>query len=198
MSRSVFSPIAARCGFFRAATLFKQPGFTLIELMLVVVILAVIAAAAAPAFLDMIAKNQVKSAAEDVYGLLLQAKSEGPIRDSDMSFSVEGSGSLGWCVGFTDDSGGCTCTGETPTCAVNVAGTDVAQIVSGSEFDDVTLTGAGDVFLLPRSNLASGVANTLQVVSGDWGLNIIVSAEGRIIVCNPNDNTMPGYESCPT
>lgn len=170
-------------------------GFTLIEMMVVVAIVAILAALAAPSFNDYIAKNRVKGAAEEIYGLILQAKSEGPIRDADISINV--STSAPWCVGYAT-AANCSCSG-TISCTVDVAGTAVTQVVSGSDFTNVTLAesfaGTGTTFSLPRGNAAGG---SITATSGNWALRVVISPQGRVILCNPNDNTMIGYEACPS
>ena len=178
-------------------------GFTLIELMIVVVIVAVLAALALPAFQDMIAKNKVKAAAEEIYGLVLQGKSEGPIRDRNIDFTVENSNSTNWCIGYVTNTAGsgtlnsCSCDDAAMadvTCRVNVAGTDVAQVVRAEYHPDVIVTGSNFGFSLPRQTAAG--AGTLEIINGDWQLDVVVSAQGRIKLCNPNSNAMPGYEEC--
>ncbi len=170
----------------------KAAGFTLIELMVVIAIVAIIATIAVPSFNGFIAKNRVKGATEDIYGLVLQAKSEGPIRDTNMSLDVD---TNAWCVGFAA-APGCDCT-DTTSCTVDVAGTDVTQIVDGSDYDNVTI--ASTFTGTPTfSRLRGSVDNSgdITLTSGDWALTIQVSPSGRVRVCNPNDNAMTGYESC--
>ena len=179
----------------RGATGYGQRGFTLVELMVVVAIVGIIAALAAPSFNDFIVKNRVKGAAEEVYGLLLQAKSEGPIRDTNMFFNT--SPGATWCVGFAATAG-CDCT-TTTSCVVPVAGTNVVQVVNSAEYPGVTLaetfaTGTGAEFNRIRGSATQ--QGNINLASGAWQLNIEVSEQGRIRVCNPNNNTMPGYDPC--
>lgn len=169
-------------------------GFTLVELMVVVAIVAIIAAIAVPSFNDFVAKNRVKGAAEEIYGLILQAKSEAPIRDTNISVNID-SGADPWCVGFSTVAG-CDCDAD-DECVVPVAGTDVLQVVNGTEYENVTIAetfNTGTTFRLPRNTASQ--AGTISVTSGAWQLNVIVSTQGRIRVCNPNANTMPGYDAC--
>lgn len=163
--------------------------------MVVIVIVGILATIAVPSFNDFIVKNRVKQAAEEIYGLILQAKSEGRIRNDvdGMSISVD---TATWCVGFAADPG-CDCTDST-SCAVNVAGADVAQIVDGAAFPGVAIaenfTGAGTTFNPRRGNASSG--GTITVSSGNWALSVIVSVAGRVRVCNPNNNVLTGYQGC--
>lgn len=163
--------------------------------MIVVAIVAIIATIAVPSFNDFVAKNRIKGAAEEIYGLILQAKSETPIRDQNISVNTN-TGADPWCVGFSTTVD-CDCT-NTTSCVVPVAGTDVLQVVNGAEYNNVTIAetfaGTGTTFTLPRNTAT--LAGTLSVTSGAWQLNIIISTQGRIRVCNPNNNVMTGYDGC--
>ena len=162
--------------------------------MIVVVVVAILAAIAVPGFNDFVAKNRVKSAAEDIYGLILQAKSEAPIRDANISVNTN-TGATPWCVGFSTTAN-CDCT-NTTSCVVPVAGTNVVQVVNGADYRGVTITetfaGTGTTFNRIRGDAAEG---TISVISDNWQLNIVISAEGRIRICNPNANAMSGYGAC--
>lgn len=169
-------------------------GFTLIELMIVVAIIAIIAAMAVPAFNGLVAKNKVKAAAEDIYGLVLQGKSEAPIRDLDISVNTKPAATP-WCVGISLASS-CDCT-NTTSCVLPVGATDVVQVVNGDEHPDVTLSApsaeAGVTFSKIRGTAS---VYAITVTSGVWELSVDVSADGRVRLCNPNDNNIPGYEGC--
>lgn len=172
-------------------------GFTLVELMVVVAIVAIIAAIAVPSFNDFVAKNRVKGAAEEIYGLILQAKSEAPIRDTNISVNTN-TGADPWCVGFSTTVD-CDCTAaDACTVPVGADATEVLQVVNGAQYNGVTIAetfaNTGTTFRLPRNTASQ--AGTISVASGNWQLNIIISTQGRIRVCNPNNNTMPGYDPC--
>ncbi len=173
----------------------RYRGFTLVELMLVLAVVAIIAAIAVPTFDDFVTKNRVKGAAEEIHGLVLQAKSEGPVRDVDMSVSID---TEAWCVGFAETAD-CDCT-DAASCAVDVAETEVTQVVDGSAHQGVMITenfaGDGFTFEQLRGSLENDNSGTIAVASGDWRLDIQVSAGGRIRVCNPNSNAMTGYDAC--
>ncbi|KJS10044.1 MAG: hypothetical protein VR73_00095 [Gammaproteobacteria bacterium BRH_c0] len=167
-------------------------GVTLVEMMIVVVILGIVASIAVPSFNSYFERERVKRAAEDIYGLVLQAKAEGPIRDADMSVSVD---TDAWCVGFSATPN-CVCADN--ACRIDVAnatGDDgVVQVVSGTDHPDVTIAGiAGTTFEQPR-----GSANTpgnITVTSGGSSLQIQITTEGRVRLCNPNGDSQ-GYDEC--
>jgi len=157
-------------------------------MMIVVIIIGIIAAVAVPSFDNYFERQRVKRAAEDIYGLILQAKSEGPIRDVGMSVSVD---TDTWCVGFSDTAN-CDCAAN--ACTIDVAGTDVVQVVSGTDHSDVTITStiAGTTFAYPRGTQTAG---NITVSSGGYSLEVQVSPEGRVRLCNPN-GAGAGYDEC--
>lgn len=73
----------------------RQPGFTLIELMVALSVLAVLAALAAPSFMAQIADQRVKSAAQEMQTLLQFARAQSVYKRS--AISVTGSGQT-WSV----------------------------------------------------------------------------------------------------
>lgn len=174
-----------------------QQGFTLIEMMIVLAIVAVLLSIAVPSFNNFFEKNRLKRAAEAVYGLVANAKSESTIRDADMSVTINAGT---WCVGYAA-AANCNCTLSNPSaagaCAVPVAGTDVLKAVSGSDFSDVTLAtnyGASVTFNRLRGTAPGG---TLNFVSGNWKLDLVISNEGRMRLCAPASATATmGYPSC--
>lgn len=162
-------------------------GVTLVEMMIVVVILGIVASIAVPSFNSYFERERVKRAAEDIYGLVLQAKSEGPIRDTDMWIAVN---TGAWCVGFSD-SANCACAAN--GCTLSVAGVDVTNVVSGTEHPGVTISGfTGTRFDRLRGTATAG---NINVSSGGYSLRIEISPEGRLRLCNPNGDST-GYEQC--
>lgn len=174
-----------------------QQGFTLIEAMIVIAIVAVLLSIAVPSFNDFFEKNRLKRAAEAVYGLVANAKSESTIRDVDMQVTINAGE---WCVGYAT-AANCNCTLSNPSaadaCSVPVAGTDVLKVVNDLDFSDVTLAtnyGASVAFNRLRGTAPGG---TLNFVSGSWMLDLVISSEGRVRLCAPAGGTgTMGYPSC--
>jgi len=175
----------------------QQEGFTLIEMMIVVAIVAIILSLAVPSFNDFFEKNRLKRATEAVYGLVVSAKAESAMRDADMQVTINAGE---WCVGYATTAN-CNCTLSNPSavgaCAVPVAGTDVLKVVDGLDFPDVTLAtnyGASVAFNRLRGTAPGG---TLNFVSGNWQLDLVISNEGRLRLCVPAGATATlGYPSC--
>lgn len=165
--------------------------------MIVVAIVAILLSIAVPSFNDFFEKNRLKRAAESVYGLIANAKSESTIRDVDMQVTINAGA---WCVGYAATAN-CNCALLNPSaadaCAVPVAGTNVLKIVDGLDFTDVTLAtnyGAPVAFNRLRGTAPGG---TLNFVSGNWMLDLVISNEGRLRLCAPAGATATmGYPSC--
>jgi len=176
----------------------KSQGYTLVEMLVVLAIVGVLAATGIPSFSDSVTRKRVTGATEGIYGLLLQAKADGPIRDTNMSFNTN-AGATPWCAGYSVTPN-CDCT-ITTSCLVDVAGTNVLQILNGTQYSGVSITenfatGGGTTFNRIRGSASQ--AGTVTVSSGNWQLNIVISTDGRTRVCNPNDATssIAGYISC--
>jgi type IV fimbrial biogenesis protein FimT len=84
---------------------YKQHGFTLIELMVVVALAAMMAALATPSFKSFIASQRVKTAASDFAMTAIFARSEAIKRNSDVTITAVSSGATGWQDGWTVSTG---------------------------------------------------------------------------------------------
>jgi prepilin-type N-terminal cleavage/methylation domain-containing protein len=173
-------------------------GYTLLEVLLVLAVVGIVAGLGVPSLNDSITRTRVKGAAEGVYGLILQAKAEGPIRDSNLSFNTNPA-AVPWCAGFSVTPN-CDCT-NTTSCVVSVSGTSVLQVLNGTDYPGVTMTenfatGSGTTFNRIRGSASQ--AGTVGISSGNWALSLVISADGRTRICNPNDasNSIPGYRAC--
>jgi len=76
----------------------RSPGFTIIELLIVVAILGILSAIAAPSFREFIVGSQIRSAASELYGSALMARSEAIKRNASIDVIPSGSG---WAGGWT-------------------------------------------------------------------------------------------------
>lgn len=171
-------------------------GITLTEQLVVAVILAIIATAAIPSYHAHFEKVRVRHAAEEIFGLILQAKTEGPIRDQNLSLTID---SGAWCLGFSA-SQHCDCTllaGDS-ACTVEVAGEPVRQVVSGDDFPAVAITsnfpGNGTSFNRLRGNASPG--GSIAVISGKTVAEVRVGVSGRVRLCAAQGSSLGGYPPC--
>lgn len=179
----------------RVSTL--QRGFTLVEMIVVVAIVAIIAAVAVPAFDDYFETVRIRRAVEEIRGLIIQAKSEGPIRDRNMSIAIN---TGQWCVGFAAIPN-CDCVAQAgaQACTIDVAGVPVLQVVQGIDFPGVTITTTfpANGSTINRLRGTASPAGTVKVASGEKVVDIRLSLYGRVRVCAPfGSNGKSGYSSC--
>src|SRR5690606_12684667 len=76
----------------------RQPGFTVIELLITVAVVVVLLAVAVPSFIDFLEKARVKGAADDIVSMVSTVRAEAVKIGRDVTVSVGGT-TTAWCVG---------------------------------------------------------------------------------------------------
>ena len=94
----------------RSVGQYKAPGFTLIELVIVIVIVAIGVALAVPSFRDTVEKRRLSSSAEQISTLLAFAQSSAVKHNSDVMVNLRHTGHDTWCIGATLGTAACDCT----------------------------------------------------------------------------------------
>lgn len=82
----------------------RRHGFTLVELLIAIAVLGILSSMAAPPFMTLIASQRVRSAATDLHGGLLLARSEAMKRN--LSISVTANDASNWSKGWKVGSAG--------------------------------------------------------------------------------------------
>jgi type IV fimbrial biogenesis protein FimT len=77
----------------------RECGFTFVELMVTVGIAGILAAVAAPSVSEMLARQRIKTAAADIFGSLMKARSEALKRNSNVKIAPS-SGNTEWQSGW--------------------------------------------------------------------------------------------------
>ena len=126
-------------------TLRNQRGFTLIELLTVLSIIAILAGLAAPSYREMIAKQRERSAASELLGALMQARSEAVKRNVPVTLKpVEAAAwQKGWSI---------------PDPANVGKNIDVRGAISGA-----TITGPASVIFLSNGRVSGSTAPKFSV-----------------------------------
>lgn len=171
-----------------------QPGFTLLELMVVVTIIAIFAAVAMPSFGGLIDRYRVKGTADALHAEIQFARSEAIRRNQEVHL-VFGTGT-GSCYGI-GTSPDCSC----DTCDIRTrATTGFASDFPGVRVDSVTAAGeaATGFGFTPRqgTTTATGAVRvTVGSVRSGLQLTIVTGLLGIPRTCSPG-GAVPGYPAC--
>ena len=183
----------------------KQKGFTLLELVTTIVVVAIIVAIGVPSFNNLIERNRLKGAAEEVYAGFQNARLESIKlnRSVTVNFNVDAGDDTVWCFGLKVN-GTCDCTQTDVTqadfCEIenDADNNDVSTVVASSDFPTVKMTAIGfagnRTTITPRRGTALAGSVTLSSQQNEQ-LQISLSPLGRVRICSPSGSTL-GYESC--
>ena len=192
----------------RLASLFRQNGFTVVELMISLVLLAIGAALAIPSYRQMVEKRQLTHGAEQIMAFVNTAKSEAVRRNQIVTVSYKRIDTDNWCVGMVVGTSACDCmesnTAASDYCAIDSAPRIINNAYVGNTKLVKEMTGAdGNKFSFdPVRGIFTNLGKSLKVQmrsdSQDYRLDLKVSNTGEAILCS-HDATyaVPGYGVCP-
>ena len=173
--------------------------------MVVVAIVAILAMMAAPSYRDMIERNRLRGAADDVLSLIANTRGQAVKNGLDVRI-VTTADPTAWCVGAESaavPSGGVAATGPA-TCVCGTAGDckvdDVETVVSASKHPRVAMA-AGTAFIidgkLGTAFEADGTFDDLgsiRLTSENYEVRVNVTPLGQATLCTPT--TMAGIRTC--
>lgn len=177
-------------------------GFTLVELMVTIAVLAIIAALALPSFRDFAQRSALRGVADNVIGVIANAKEEAIKRDQLVKVDVRTVGT-GFCVGAavvaTAATTGCDCT-TASNCPVASFPNTAAELHS-VQLDGAPAFGAGTSFVIdPKTGMLTDPANQGNLdlkVSTGTKVRIALNALGRPTLCTPSGGkALNSVESC--
>lgn len=151
---------------------FRQKGFTVIEMMMVVAILGVLIAIAAPSFSSIIESQRAKSVASDLHTALTLARSEAIKRNRDMTLAAKSSNWInGWQM--TDPDTG-------------------AVIEDHPAVTGISISSSTTSIVYRSSGRISGTANVTIGITGNF------SSSSRCIQLDLSGRPTIKSESCPS
>ena len=180
------------------------PGFTLLELMIVMAIVAIGVALAVPAFQDVTQRRQTTAQAEELAVFLAYAQGEAVKQNRPISVELKYTSPGNWCVGAAETDDGCDCTGGGTACTIEgvtrtmgSATYEKSSMIEPSAGDDLVFAFDPIRGTMIDDDLANTHAFTLQSDSGKYSLLVDVAVTGRVRVCNPvSSKAVPGFKPC--
>lgn len=164
---------------------FREDGFTIIELFVVLAIVAILAITAVPSFITYLQTSKLTGASQGLYDALRYARSESLKRNVNVYVSIQTGSS--WCYGINTSST-CTCSSGN-SCTL---GRTTAPASSQLTLSATGLTSSAVRF--EPNHGAAGSASTITFTNAQ-GNNISVRVRllGNLLLCS---STVSGYAAC--
>jgi type IV fimbrial biogenesis protein FimT len=180
---------------------FKQVGFSLIELMVVMAIIAIVAGVAFPSYQDFIQNTRIRTTTESMLAGLQKARTEALRRNANVRFDLDASFDGSWKVGcvnvvITDEDGD----GE-GDCPAEIEKHKASE--ASADIDVATDTGSGITFTsmgVRKPDVAD--INKIDVdmsgmnPSDSRNLQIQVGAGGSVRMCDPTVTDLTDSRAC--
>ena len=162
------------------------PGFSLIELLIIIAITAVMLVVAVPSFISYLQLNRLRGTVQQQYYSLQYARSEAVKRNSNVYVTFQTGDS--WCYGMNVGS---VCNCSTPSgCGLGVVKAPKAQ--------QLTLSTSGILASTIQFEPTHGAANasgliTFTLYGQTTSMSVKMGRLGNVIICS---SSITGYQSC--
>ncbi|WP_018138985.1 MULTISPECIES: Tfp pilus assembly protein FimT/FimU [unclassified Thioalkalivibrio] len=178
----------------------RQPGFTLIELMITIAVLVILITLAVPAF-NLAEQRRVVAAGESALDQIQTARSEAIKQGRDIWFVSQTDGDE-WCHGISQVAG-CNCfepAGAGDACEITMAGDDtpVLRTTHSDKFRNIAMTGGQELrFDHVRGTVSGGDPEDMVFTSSpsSFGLEVRINLIGRPSACGVG-RAMGAYSQC--
>ena len=182
----------------------RNRGFTLLELMIVLLISAIGIALAVPSYESLMQRRETTAKAESLAAFLAYAQSVAVKRNRGISVQLSYTDANNWCLGVDESLTGCNCTGLDAADLCTVEGVTKTIDSSTQTRSNMSAYAADTVFAFDpirgtmiADDLAVDHDFTIQSDNGDFELQVVISATGRIRVCNSdNSKAVGGVKPC--
>lgn len=178
-------------------------GFSLIELIVGMLVLAILVSVGAPSFMTWIQNSQLRTAAESISAGVQLARAEAVRRNTAVRFQLTSNIDATCVLSTTGNNWVVSMDNPTGLCNNNATADDAAPVApriiqkhSGAEgtskavvnadISTVSFTGLGRASNAMTIQITNPTGGTCQNVGGPMRcLNVMVSAGGQILMCNP-------------
>jgi type IV fimbrial biogenesis protein FimT len=184
----------------------RHRGFSLVEIMMSLVLVAIGLALALPSYRDMVEKRQVTNGAEQLASFINTAQGVAMKTNQVVTVSYSRTADDEWCVGATEGTDPCDCTGADSSAVCEIASQPfILNNGHAADRDLVLAMGASDSgsysFDPVRGfapDLDGNLTMELRSPSDDFRLNLVVNSTGRVVLCSGDSaRSIPGYGACP-
>jgi prepilin-type N-terminal cleavage/methylation domain-containing protein len=151
-------------------------GFTLLEAAITLAVLAIVAAAAVPSYHNMLARQQLRAAGEQL-ALDLRMAREHALRSGQPVFVNAREGAKDWCWGLSSGQP-CDCAGGVPACSLGRG--------RSADFPLLEMSRAADLSFEPRLGRSETTAAFELKSRRGHSLQLQVNAMGRAHLCGPD------------
>ncbi|MGV3582056.1 MAG: GspH/FimT family pseudopilin [Methylophilus sp.] len=169
----------------------NMPGFTIIELMVVVAVMSILAGIALPSYNTWMRSIQIRNAGESIVNGLQKARGEAISRNANVKFTLGVASS--WVVGCQTVTASCPATIDSRSS--NDGSKDVTVTPSPAGTTMVTFNNFGRV--VANNNASASISSIdLSVVDGGKNMQVSIGLGGNAKMCDPSLTAGTSPQAC--